>query len=429
MKSFQIILTTVFILIAVASVMVFSLTGTSTQQTTPKATVWGTFSNGDFLQLISNINSNGPVVDITYQQHDPSKIDSEFVNALAEGNGPDLIIFPDDKFLTYKNKLYNIPYKNFPARTYIDSFIDASSIFLGKNGVWAVPMTVDPLVMYWNKSNFNAAGLALPPKKWSEFNDLSTKLVKKNPVGGISQALVALGEYRNVNNAKDILTSMIFQARNPISAPGLDLDEVTYVIEQQTGAYGNAIPVISYYTSFSNPSSPMYTWNRSFANSTDAFSAGDVDIYFGKASELLSIRKKNPNLYFDVAEMPQSDTNSHSTVKATIYAISIVKNSKNIGGAFTVMNYLTNTNSEQFWSKLVGLPSGRRDLLSVAPEDPYQAIFYKAAIQSQTWLDPNPEQSSLAFQEMIESVTTGKEKTNSVVAPFANRLNNLYLTK
>ncbi len=429
MKSFQVILTTVFILIAVAGVITFAFTGAANKQSTPKAIVWGSIPHQDFIQLISHINVNGSVVEITYEYHDAKKIDNDFVNALAEGRGPDIIILPDNKFLKYKKKLYSIPYENFPERQYLDTYVDSADIFLGKDGVWAVPFMIDPLVMYWNKATFNAEGLTMPPEKWSELSGLAEKIVKKNPVGGISRALVAMGEYRNINNAKDILTTLIFQLRNPMSTPSeIDREEVKYMVDQK--GVGDASSAVDFYAAFSNPSSPLYSWNRSFPNASDAFSAGDLALYFGKASELNSIRSSNPNLYFDVTELPSSDdVVSGSRVKATIYVMALVKNTKNLGGAFSALNYLTNANSQKFWSDLTGLPPARRDLLSTAPNNPFQAIFYKSAIQSQTWLDPEPDQSSLAFQDMIESISTGKLKSNEVITPFVGRLNNIYNTK
>ncbi len=429
MKSFQIILTTVFILVAVAGVITFAFTGATNRQITPKAVVWGPIPQEDFIQLISHINIDGSVAEIYYEQHDSKKIDSDFVNALAEGRGPDIIIFPDSKFLKYRNKLYNIPYANFPERQYLDTYLDSASVFLGKDGVWAVPFMVDPLVMYWNKATFNAEGLTNPPKKWSELSGLAEKIVKKNPVGGISKALVAMGEYRNINNAKDILTTLIFQLRNPMSTPSeVDREEINYVVDQK--AVGGASSAVDFYTAFSNPSNPLYSWNRSFPNANDAFSAGDLALYFGKASELNTIRANNPNLYFDVTQIPSSDDAvAGSRVKATVYLMALVKNSKNLAGGFSTLNYLTNADSQKFWSDLVGLPPARRDLLEIAPSNPFQTTFYKSAIQSQTWLDPEPDQSGLAFQDMIESISTGKQNSNEVIAPFVNRLNNIYNTK
>lgn len=429
MKSFQVILTTIFILVAVAGVITFAFTGAANKQVTPRAVVWGPIPQESFAQLISNINIDGSVAEIAYEYHDPKKIDNDFVNALAEGGGPDIIIFPDSKFLKYRNKLYNIPYANFPERQYLDTYLDSASVFLGKDGVWALPFSVDPLVMYWNKAAFNAEGLTSPPKKWAELASFAEKIIKKNPVGGISKAIVAMGEYRNINNAKDILTTLIFQLRNPISSPGdLDRDEIKYVVDQKGS--GDAASAVDYYTSFSNPSNPSYSWNRSFPNASDAFSAGDLALYFGKASELNSIRVGNPNLYFDAAQMPASeDPVGANRTKATIYVMALVKNTKNLSGGFSALNYLTSSSSQKFWADLTGLPPARRDLLSNPPSNPFQAVFYKSAIQSQTWLDPEPEQSNSAFQDMIESISAGKLKPNEVVTPFVNRLSNIYMLK
>ncbi len=237
--------------------------------------------------------------------------------------------------------------------------------------------------------------------------------------------------YEKGINAEDLLSTLIFQNHNPISTPSdLDRDQVNFVVDEQTNNFGDSIAALSFYTSFSNPDMPNYTWNRSFSNSNDAFSGGNLAIYFGKASEIGNIRNKNPNLYFDVAPILASDdVNVGNKTKATIYVMSLVKNSKNLAGGFAAINYLTNSDSQKFWATLSGLPPARRDLLSTAPNDPFQSVFYASAIRSETWLNPDPDQSSLAFQDMIESVSTGKQKANEVITPFASRLRNMYLTK
>lgn len=92
MKSFQVILTTIFILVAVAGVITFAFTGAANKQVTPRAVVWGPIPQESFAQLISNINIDGSVAEIAYEYHDPKKIDNDFVNALAEGGGPNTVL-------------------------------------------------------------------------------------------------------------------------------------------------------------------------------------------------------------------------------------------------------------------------------------------------------------------------------------------------
>ena len=56
--------------------------------------------------------------------------------------------------------------------------------------------------------------------------------------------------------------------------------------------------VLKFYTDFADPLKDVYSWNKSFSNSRDAFSAENLVFYLGYASELQSLINKNPNQNF-----------------------------------------------------------------------------------------------------------------------------------
>ena len=62
---------------------------------------------------------------------------------------------------------------------------------------------------------------------------------------------------------------------------------------------------VRFFMEFSNPSKRTHSWNRGMPESKDTFSAGDLAVYFGLASELSDISLKTPHLNFDVAVVPQ----------------------------------------------------------------------------------------------------------------------------
>jgi ABC-type glycerol-3-phosphate transport system substrate-binding protein len=432
MKTFQIILLSVFMVLAVAAVLVFAVSkGSGSGSTMSTATVWGTFDGTSLQQLVSSINSaNGPIITVNYEQHDVNKIDDDLVNALADGNGPDIVIFPDEKLVKYSSKLYTIPYTTIPNRDFINTYADLTSVLMRKDGVLAVPFAIDPMVMYWNKNLFSSAGIAVPPRVWSELPNIYQKLIKKNSSGGIDRAVVAMGEYGNVNNAKDIIATLFFQSNNPISQLSQQFDTIDYVVGKSDQSFGSVAPAVDFYTGFSNPTSAVYSWNRSEANSLDAFAAGDLAIYFGKASEIRAIQAKNPNLNFDVAPMIQNDNATNNVVKGTLYSMALLKNSKNLLAGFNVIRYLTGVDSQTFLANALDMAPARRDLLSNAPTNtPYDSVFYQSAIQSKTWFDPDPVQSGLAFNDMVQSITSGRSRSNEVLQTLAYRLQNLNKNK
>jgi ABC-type glycerol-3-phosphate transport system substrate-binding protein len=221
---------------------------------------------------------------------------------------------------------------------------------------------------------------------------------------------VALGEYRNITNAKDIISALFLQTGNKIMG-------------QIVGGFGStlrpaslsSIGAINFYTDFANPVKPDYSWNRALPNSLDMFVAGDLAFYFGFASEIGKIRDRNPNLNFDVTYFPQPKGAAVATTFGKMQGLAILRNSANSADALTDINTLTSSYVLGLLGQATGLPPVRLDMLTSAPENQYQAVFYNSAIRAQGWLDPNPSSSGPIFQSMIESITGGELEAGSAI--------------
>jgi ABC-type glycerol-3-phosphate transport system substrate-binding protein len=146
-------------------------------------------------------------------------------------------------------------------------------------------------------------------------------------------------------------------------------------------------------------------------------------LYIGEASELFSIQQKNPNLNFDVTNIPQIRGNVDKVDFAHIYATAIVKQSKSIPGAFALITSLTEAPAQAALSAVTNLPSARRDLLSQTPNDPYRVIFYNSALIAHAFVDPDPTLTSGIFRDMINSITGGQSQISEAVRSASQSLN------
>ncbi|MCF7865201.1 MAG: extracellular solute-binding protein [Candidatus Pacebacteria bacterium] len=431
-STFQLAFLAIFILIAVVGIAVFAGFGGSSRAAVPKATIWGTLPGYYISEMVRNINIRSTVIDVTYVEKDPETFQADFVNALAEGNGPDAVLLDDDMLYSQKNKLQSIPFTTFAERDYLNTFIDGASIFIARDGIMGVPFSVDPMVMYYNKNILARSAISRPPQTWKEMNQIAPSIIQRTDTSNITQALVPFGEYSNVKNAKEILASLFFQSGNNITEKNPQNDEVYSVIdkdlEKSLDESSPIASVLDFYTSFANPSKPLYTWNRSLPNSQDAFLGGNLAFYFGYASELQHLQDKNPNLNFDVAQIPQ-EAGGVPNVYGKMSAFAIVKNTKNFAGALGVISKLTDKDSIVIWRDLYNLPPVRRDLLAEPAKDAYMTVFYRSAIQSKSWHDPNPAGSDLVFKDMIESITSGKDKLSNAVGDAKLKLDRLLKVK
>ena len=410
MSNFQIAITGVFIFFIIIGVVIFAGIKGSSSQNTPTVVLWGIIPEALFNKFVSDVNSEQAVpLKISYVQKSPDTFHQDFVEALATGKGPDAIILPQDLILKEKDKLVAIPHTSFSQRDFKNTFIQEAELYLTDSGILALPFSVDPLVMYWNRDTLSGAGFARYPSTWDEVITLSNKVTNKDNALNIAQSGVALGEFRNITHAKEIILSLLAQAGNPTI--GLSANP--------------AQSVFNFYTQFSNPTKETYSWNRALPQSKNFFISGDLALYFGFASEITDIRAKNPQLNFDIAPIPQS---KNATIKATfgtMYGFAFPRNSLNSNVAYNIFSTLTGQSALLKWTELTYLPPVRRDMLVIKPSYPYLSIFYDSALIASGSLDPSASDTSSIFQSMVENIVSGKERINEAITRGSNQINNL----
>jgi ABC-type glycerol-3-phosphate transport system substrate-binding protein len=423
--NFQLIILIVFIAAAIFGILVFSgliPLGSSNNSTGAQGTVvlWGTIKTPIVNTLLNDFNSANPTFVVKYQEKSPDTFDNDLLEALATGTGPDMFFISDDLAFKYSNKIYTIPYQTFPLNTFKNSFIGASEVFLTSKGVLAFPITVDPLMMYYNRSILDASGVAYPPANWDDLVNMIPLLTKKDSSGLITRSTVAMGQYSNVLHAKDILAALFMQAGSPI-------------VTEKNGSFMSVLgdsninsnklaPALKFYTDFADPLKDVYSWNKSFDNSQDAFSAENLAFYFGFASELQSLVNKNPNQNFLVAPIPQVKNSNFKTTSARVTGIAISSSSKNFNTAFIAAGLLANSNFASKLAVALGMTPARRDLLNIRPTDAYLPIFYNSTFFAKSWPDPSPKDTDNIFQGMVEKVLSNSMSVSEAISDASVKL-------
>ncbi|KKQ83300.1 MAG: Extracellular solute-binding protein family 1 [Parcubacteria group bacterium GW2011_GWB1_38_8] len=410
MSNFQIILLVLFGVFIVVAVAAFSLYRGSSA-TDVKIVVWGDISSFDFEHLLSiPVFSQDQTVSVAYVEKSSNTIESEFTEALAQGIGPDLIILTQDKFLKEKPKLVPIPYESISERDFKNTFIEEGELFLGEDGIYALPLSIDPLVLYYNRDLLSNAGQARPIMYWDEIYAAALNLSKKDAAGNLVSSVLALGEARNIPHAKDILSLLLLQAGTPITEfSGSTLR--SQLINNFNLPISPSQAAFDFYTQFSNQTKAFYSWNRSLIDAQTHFTSGDSAYYLGFASELKALRNKNPTLNFSVSLVPQSRVSGKIITFGSLRGVAISRGSRNTAAALTVATKLVSKEVALFLSQELLLPPARRDLLSQKPTDTAMSVFYNAALQSRGWLDPDTLATNIIFREAIESITSGRART------------------
>lgn len=414
MSRFQIILIAIFSFAAVLGVFFFATFQAGSGEPNVNVVMWGTLPEDDFIAWYSGTATNANVkTNVTYVAKHPDRFDQEFVEALADGRGPDIIFLPHEKILEHQNRIFKIPYTTFDERQYKDLFVEEAELYLSPEGIYALPLYIDPLVMYWNRDIFRNAGIAEVPKYWDEFPDISLELTKKDGAGNITQSAVALGEFTNIHRARELISILLMQAGTPITQ--VTPVGIQSVLPSGGSATSPADAALTFYTQFANPAKDIHSWNRSFPNSLTTFASGDLGIFFGLASDLFAIQDRNPNLNFDVAPLPQPRDASVRMTFGSMHGLALVRQTSDLAGSYRIIQELTSREAAQWFSDVLKVPPARRDLLVERPTDAYLSLFYDSSLISRAWLSPLPKETDAIFKEMIESVTGGRQRLGEAI--------------
>jgi len=422
--NFQIILIVVFLVAAVFGVLVFSGAiplGDKANQAGGLGTVilWGTTPASVMAPLIDSFNGVNPSFVVRYVQKFSDTFDKDLLKALAAGAGPDLFFIPSDLAFSYNDKIFTIPYTSFPLASFKNNFAGAGEVFLTQKGILALPLAIDPLVMYYNRSMLDSNGFVYPPKYWDELVDFVPKLTQKDDSGKIIKSAFALGQFANILHAKDILTTLFMQTGNPII---IAQDGSFYsALNNSTGKY-NLGSVLQFYTNFADSLKDVYSWNRSLPNSQDAFSAENLAFYFGFTSELKSLVDKNPNQNFLVAPMPQIKNANFKLTSARVIGLAISSFSKNFNTAFLAANLMATGDFTFQFIKALNVAPARLNLLKEVPANVFSPTFYASALYARSWLDPSPTDTDQIFRGMVEKVLSNEMSANGAVGDADSKL-------
>lgn len=393
---------------------------------TGTVTLWGTVPSNLVNPLIDEFNKNNTYT-VKYVRKVAQNFDEELLEAMALGKGPDLFLLPDNLTFKYKNKIYPIPYTNYPLINFKNNFATAGEVFLDNKGILALPISIDPMVMYYNRTILDSNNVVYPPVYWDELHDFANIFTKKDGEEQIVQSAFALGQFNNVSYAKDILSTLFMQTGSPIVSEqnGLlraDLDN------SQNDKNVNTVSSLDFYTSFSNPVKPNYSWNKSLPLSIDAFSKEDLVFYFGFASNLKTLLDKNPNQDFQVATIPQLRNTNNKLTSARVTGLAISAFSKNLPASVAAATGLAGGDFARDYSNSQLIPPARRDLLAVVRQDSYFPVFYASSLFARSWLDPSASDSSNIFRAMVEEVLSNAKKPDTAIFDANNRLNILLFT-
>ncbi|OGN39760.1 MAG: hypothetical protein A2457_00250 [Candidatus Yanofskybacteria bacterium RIFOXYC2_FULL_44_13] len=397
-----------FIVILTIVLVLMNIGGDSTKAT--NLVFWGVFDDKNaYDAVIKDFEKANPGVKVYYRSFSTyEEYESGLLDALAAGTGPDMYMIHHTWLPKHGNKLAALPSKIegekeplMTLKTFNDQFVEvAYDDFVYNGQIYALPLYVDTLALYYNRDMFNSAGITRPPENWDEFNTDVELLTRTDSSGNITQSGAALGTARNINRSTDILMSLMLQSG--VKMVNEDKTEATFSNSVNGLAVGER--ALKFYTDFANPMVKTYSWSDSQHYSIDAFAEGNAAMMLNYSHQSVALRAKSARLNFAVAPMPQIAGATDKKNYANYWAVGVANKSLNINTAWKFVVSLTSKNGANKYLTTTNRPSARRDLIEAQKSDADLGIFAEQALTAKSWFQADGVAIEGIFADMIDDV-------------------------
>lgn len=428
MKPFQIIVLVIFGVAALVGLYLFATYSGigGNRDEVGQVTIWGTLPAATMQEAVSRLATSQKIyAGVQYVEVPSATFEAQLAEAIASGSGPDLIVITQEQLVSQKSKLTPFPYSAISERAFVNAYVAEAELFLEEDGVYGLPLAVDPLMLYYNRAHLSAAAIAQPPATWEAVTGVAGKLTRIEGDQDIERSAIALGEYTNVTNARAILSLLLLQSGTTITEETPQGGVRSTLVRAGGDTLGTPLAdsALAFYTQFANPAKTVYSWNRSLPLSQQAFLAGDLALYLGFASERLYFSAANPNLDFDLAPVPQSALATARSTYGLVYAVALPKVTDNFAGAYQAAFALTDPSQAPVTAQELGMAPARRASLAAPPDDRFSPVIYPEALVARGWLSPTPFSTDAVFAGMISNVTSGRQGTVQALTTADQALN------
>ena len=391
--------------------------------------LWGTIPSSQIEPFLRDFRAKHQgEFTLEYVAKNKDTFEDEYLQALALGRGPDLVFFPQEMIARFGDTLSPLPFETMSERVFRDTFIQGSDIYLSTDGILALPLVVDPLVMYYNRNMLTNVGITQAPTNWSQLILDVDQITEIDNRRNILTSAVALGEFTNIKNAKDILAMLFLQAGNRIVEIGARGYRSTLADKNNQAGLLSTVSALDFFTQFADQSRTTYTWSRSLPEAEQSFLAEKLAFYFGFASEFSTLRTKNPNLNFDLSVVPQRDSGGTKQTLGHFAGIAVLANSANKLTAWEIALLLATSENASALSAVWQLPPVRNDLLATQVTDAILPVFYDSARISRTWRDPNPKVTADILEQMTADALLKRKSSAEAINDASSQIDNLFDT-
>lgn len=418
---------------------------------------WGVFDDSDSLKgIITAYQDLHPNVIIRYRKLRFEEFEAELLKGWAEGTGPDIIFIHNSWVGSYASRLTPLPptitlpvlldpskgveksaaefreRRTLTPQEVKDKFVNPVVADVVRNDqIYGLPLSVDSMVMYYNRALLDQARLSQPPATWNDVKNAVKALTIQNTDGTILQAGINLGGSANNNRAPDILALLMLQTGTQMAGP-----EVGALFHERVSVDGQPFSpgadALRFYTDFARPTKEVYTWSANLPEAQELFASGRLGLFLGYAYQLPYLKAQGPKVDIGIAPVPHLNTDATDAGRkqvnfANYWVAAVAKQAKNPSVAWDAVLFATDPAQAVPYLNRVKRPPALRSLIAQYQSHPDLAIFANQLFTAQTWYRGiNPAGMETAFRGMIDSVVDGTRTLEDAISFGAEQVNQTY---
>lgn len=441
----------IFLLPAVPIVLVVTglLKSAPITATPVKLTVWGTADDEKAIAaLTAKYRQTRSYVTVTYTKVREEEYAQQLVSAWAQGTGPDVFFAPSawiGKMAQYAIPMpadLTVPQvivskgiigtsskvvantKTAPSVSALkNTFVEAvTSDVIRDDQTWGLPLSMDTIVLYYNKDLTNNAKIFEPAATWSQLQTQLTanKLTQTDDQGKLVQSGVALGTSNNVPYATDLLALLMMQNGSTM----VTSDKQAHINDDA------GLQALKFYLSFAQPQKSNYSWDATQTAARDAFLQGKVGYYFGTLGDRTTIAATtlnwgvSPMLHIRASGDNDGTTGSERYIDATRYNVAMVSKASVQAGrstqAWNYVEFVTQAGNISPYLQLTSQLPAQRSLLAPYENNADLSVFAKQLLTAKSWYRGNDGVAVETYlSQLIDAGLAGK----SDLTELLNRTN------
>jgi ABC-type glycerol-3-phosphate transport system substrate-binding protein len=376
-------------------------------------TVWGTESQVNMDPILNAYHGLHSNVTLVYTAIDPAEYQGKLLNALASSEGPDVFTVQSTDVGMMKSKL--IPSATLTSSTLQTLFPKAVvSDVVDDEAVYGLPLSLDTLVLIYNRDLFDAAGITTPPATWDDVVADVPLLSAVDDQSQLQRQAIALGgSSASIRDAADIISLLMLQDGSPLSNQAHS--------SVLLGPEGES--ALRFYTQFANPASAAYSWNDTLGDSFQQFADGKVAMLITYPSALSEIKARNPYIDARIAGVPQAKGGTPKSY-GSYTLLGVSKQSKN---SVTAWDFVQSVTTNKAIVANYSEQTGRTPALTAVIGDLIKqsgdvALLATQALQARSWYQTDGSGVRREIDRAINDIVSGASDTSHAARILEQRI-------